>query len=115
MATAIIIKLAFIPGDITPSSSPIADAAIIRLNRDESKKPAENAFLVPKCFLKRKEGIILIANNIIRRAKRNGISVSSNSLSADGSNFTPTIIKKTGMKNPYPIPSSLTSNNDLSL
>ncbi len=83
VATAIIIKLALIPGDITPSSSPIAEAAMIRLKREESKKPADSAFLLPNCFLKRKAGINLMANNNRSRIIRKGISVSSNSFRAD--------------------------------
>ncbi len=109
-----IMKLALIPGVITPKPKPIADAAIIRLNRDDIRNPPEIAFRIPNNLPHKTEGTTLMTNSVISKAMRNQISDWSNSARALGSNSTPTMIKKKGIKNPNPIPSNFTSKSERS-
>ena len=92
--TAIIIILAFIPGVITPNSSPIIEAAIIRLNLDEIRKPPEIAFLKPNKRHHSNEGIIFkedsygqVINNTFY-ANNIGVSCIENNAPKSGSYVT---------------------------
>ena len=108
-------KQEFIPGEIIPNSSPIAEAAIIRLKRDAIRNPPATAFLYPNNLDQRKAGIIFTANKVINNKTRNKTNDLSNSSNAAGSNLAPTIMKNTGMKNPNPMPSNFTISNERSL
>ena len=106
--------LAFIPEVITSSSSPIAEAAIIKLKREEIRKPPDRAFFMPNSFCQSNDGKTFIAKSDTNNKTKKPIREESNSAKACGSKFAPTIIKKKGIKKPKPIPSNLISINERS-
>ena len=70
------IILEFIPVVITPSSSPIADAAIIKLNLEEIKNPPDRAFFVPNnLFTHNLRCFCLIVTDLIECIKRNRMAI----------------------------------------
>ena len=86
VTTAIMIKHAFIPGEIIPRSSPIFEAAIIRLNLEANKIPPVNALLKPNNLDHNKAGKILTPYSVTTRNIRKSHNELSNSRRAAGSN-----------------------------
>ena len=112
---AIRMTAALISGEISSIWRPIAEAAMIRLNREEIRNPPATARLNPNRRLQINDGSTLTAYKVTRKRPRNRKRELSKLPRIDGSNRAPTIIKNTGIKNPYPIPSSLSSNRERAL
>jgi hypothetical protein len=72
---AIMIKLAIIPGVITPSSNPMADAAMIRFRLDDMRKPPATACLNPNNCLQSTAETNFTAKSVTNRRTRNPVSV----------------------------------------